>query len=120
MMMTATTEKLKVTLFQGGGLQGEIDVPDSLKFLEDGQKRQSAQHMFRIVNQKDGDKRVVWDANSLAEIQDAKEMFDQLVAQGMVPYKVDLKGKKTPEVMREFDPLAEEIIFAPIAALAGG
>ena len=116
----ATAEKLKVTLFQGGNLQGEIDVPESLQFLEDGQQRQPTQHMFRIVNQKDGDKRVVWDSRSLAEIQDAKEMFDKLVAEGMVPYKVDSKGKKTPQVMQEFDPLAEEIIFAPIAAVAGG
>jgi len=103
-----------------GGQQRELPIPDSLSVLEDHQELEKGQHLFRIINQKDGDKRVVWNAMSMQEIQEAKEMFDKLVEEGMIPYNVDVKGKKTPEVMSEFDASAEEIIFAPIPALVGG
>lgn len=76
--------------------------------------------MFRILNQEDGDKRVVWDRSSLTEINDAKRLFDQLVEQGLVPYQVDARGTRTTKVLTQFDPEAEEIIFVPIKQMVGG
>lgn len=92
----------------------------SLRALATGHNKRKVEHQFRILNSKDGDKRVIWDSLNLEEIRDAHKFFNELVDKGMVPYKVDPKGKKTAEVMREFDPTAEEILFAPIQAVAGG
>ncbi|MHA2279730.1 MAG: hypothetical protein ACXAC5_02385 [Promethearchaeota archaeon] len=47
-------------------------------------------------------------------------MFLDLIAQGMVPYRVGVDGQATAEVMDEFDATAEEIIFMPVRAIAGG
>ncbi len=75
---------------------------------------------FRIMSQKDGDKRVVWCRRVIAEIKSAKKMFMDLLSKGMVPYKVGVDGKASAEVMSEFDPTAEEVIFMPVRAIAGG
>lgn len=75
---------------------------------------------FRILSQTDGDKRVVWCRRILAEIRAAKEMFLDLISKGMVPYKVGVGGKASSVVMKEFDPTAEEVIFMPVRAIAGG
>jgi len=115
-----TAEKIKVAIVANGKPNVYIDLPENLSVLEDGMKKPQGHHLFRIINQQDGDKRVVWDGQSLNEIDDAQEMFNQLIESGMVPYRVDPKGKKTPEPMVEFDPKAEEVIFAPIAAMKAG
>ena len=115
-----TAESMKVSIFahQKGNI--DISIPEKLSVIEGEESKPKGFGMFRIINQKDGDKRVVWNGDILDEISDAKEMFDDLVVQGLVPYRVDSRGKKSPEIMDEFDPSAEEIIFAPIPALKGG
>ena len=75
---------------------------------------------FRILSQKDGDKRVVWCRRVIAEIKAAKRMFLDLISKGMVPYKVGVDGKASAEEMKEFDPTAEEVIFMPVRAISGG
>lgn len=75
---------------------------------------------FRIMSQKDGDKRVVWCRRILSEISAAKKMFIDLLSKGMVPYKVGVDGSASSQVMKEFDPTAEEVIFMPVRAIAGG
>ncbi len=75
---------------------------------------------FRILSQTDGDKRVVWCRRVLAEIGAAKKMFMDLLSKGMVPYKVGIDGVATADVMTEFDPTAEEVIFMPVQAIGGG
>lgn len=75
---------------------------------------------FRILSQKDGDKRVVWCRRKIAEIKAAKQMFLDLLSKGMIPYKVGVDGAASAEEMREFDPTAEEVIFMPVQAIAGG
>ena len=75
---------------------------------------------FRIMSQADGDKRVVWCRRVLAEISAAKKMFMDLLSKGMIPYKVGVDGAATSSVMTEFDPTAEEVIFMPVKAIAGG
>lgn len=76
--------------------------------------------MFRILSQKDGDRRVVWCRRVIKEIKAAKKMFMDLLSKGMVPYKVGVDGKASVEVMDEFDPCAEEVIFMPVQAIRGG
>jgi hypothetical protein len=119
--MTATYQEfIEVTPLKGSRLKEQVGVPEALTVLKDGQKPSKFQHMFRIMTPKDGDKRVVWDSRDLAQIEEAKAMFDECVLKGLVPYRVGLDGRATSEVMDEFDPDAEEVIFLPIAAAVGG
>ena len=80
----------------------------------------SGHMLFRIINQKDGDKRIVWNSKVLQEITHAKDLFNELLAEGLVPHRVDPLGKQTDTVMKKFDPTAEEVIFVPVPALVGG
>lgn len=75
--------------------------------------------VMRIMNST-GDDRIAWNKYNLTEINKAKEAFDELVAKGLVPYRAGTNGKATSEVMDEFDPSAEEVIFMPVALVAGG
>ncbi len=75
---------------------------------------------FRILSQKDGDKRVVWSKIILPQLRAAKKMFNDLIKEGMVPYIVGVDGKASSRVMKEFDPTAEEVIFIPVQAIRGG
>ncbi len=96
-----------------GRITAQVNVPDSLR-------ANKGNRTYRILTQKDGDKRVVWDSNDLQQIIDAKTMFDECIQKGLVPYKVGTGGRATSEVMDEFDPDAEEVIFLPVAAVVGG
>jgi hypothetical protein len=102
------------------GASIDIEVPDELSILNDQQEIPQGHGVFRILTKEDGDKRVVWDNRSLAQIRDAQSMFKDMIKKGLVPYKVGLDGKTTAEVMDVFDPLAEEVIFLPAPMLAGG
>jgi hypothetical protein len=75
--------------------------------------------VMRIMNMT-GDDRIAWNKFNLTEINKAKDAFDELVAQGLVPYRAGTNGKASSEVMDEFDPAAEEVIFMPVALVAGG
>jgi len=96
------------------------EVPEILKILDSETVTDPENGCFRVMSQKDGDKRVVWSRKVIAEIKAAKQMFLDLISKGMTPYKVGVDGAATSEVMKEFDPIAEEIIFIPVRALAGG
>jgi hypothetical protein len=98
----------------------KLDIPDKLKLLADGAHPYQGQGCFRFMTPKDGDKRIVWDAHDLEQIAEAKRMFDEAIQQGLVPYKVGVDGRATSEVMEEFDPEAEEVIFLPVALVCGG
>lgn len=124
-MSVATEREIDVALLRSGNkpskLSAKIKIPDSLQILDTpDEKPPEGFGAFRIMTPKDGDKRVVWDKRDFAQIIEAKAMFDECVAQGLVPYLVGLDGRATAEVMTEFDPHAEEIIFLPIAMVAGG
>jgi hypothetical protein len=113
-------EEIELVLVQGSNLTEKIKVPSSLRVLPDGEKPAKGHGVMRVMTAKDGDKRIVWDNRDLAQIQDAKFMFDECVEKGLVPYRVGLDGKATAEVMDEFDPDAEEVIFLPVVAIRGG
>jgi hypothetical protein len=113
-------ETIEVQVLKGSRVTVPVTIPEKLKVLRDNETPKSGFGCFRVMTAKDGDKRVVWDARDLDQIEEAKAMFDQLIQEGLVPYKVGLDGKATAEVMEEFDPYAEECLFLPIAAVAGG
>ena len=125
-MTTATKNRtLDVSLLRAGdqpsNLSAQMEIPESLTILDNpADKPDFGFGAIRVMTPKDGDKRIVWDSRVFAQIQDAKEMFDKLVLQGLVPYLVGLAGKASSEVMSEFDPHAEEIIFLPIVLVQGG
>lgn len=124
-MTTTVDREIDVALLRIGNKPGnasaKIAVPESLGIISDPQqKAPEGFGCFRIMTPHDGDKRVVWDSRDFAQISEAKAMFDELVVQGLVPYRVGVNGRASSEVMAEFDPYAEEIIFLPIAMVAGG
>lgn len=118
--MTALAVSVFAVGNQPSNLEQDIAIPETLKILGDGEKQPEFSSLFRIITQKDGDKRIVWDNRNIGEINDAKKMFNDLVAAGMCPFVVDPSGKKSPTPMAEFDPHAGEVIFAPIKATCGG
>lgn len=98
----------------------EIELMPELKKLAEGEEANQEQGCFRILTEETGDERVVW-GRSIPEINAAKETFNDLVAQGMVPYRVDPStGQSSGRVMDEFDPTAKEVIFLPMRAVAAG
>lgn len=86
----------------------------------DSEIEASDMRCFRVMTPKDGDKRLVWCRRIIDEIKAAKKMFIDLITEGMVPYRVGVDGVASAEVMDEFDPTAEEVIFMPIKAVVGG
>jgi hypothetical protein len=74
-------------------------------------------HGVMVVLDGTGDTKHIWDRNNPGEVATMRELYDSQVAKGMQAYSVDRKGNKQ-ERIREFDPNAEKIIFAP--ALRGG
>ncbi len=120
-MTTATVERsIEVPLVKNSNVKENITVPDSLKILRDQEKINKWERCFRFLTPKDGDKRIVWDSRDMSQIEEAKAMFDECVSKGLVPYRVGTDGKASSEVMDEFDPDAEEVIFLPIAQVTGG
>jgi hypothetical protein len=119
--MTTTARTIEIQQFANNKKGFKLEIPESLGILDNPtDKAAPGCGVIRVMTPADGDKRVVWNSGIFAEINDAKEMFDKLVLEGLVPYRVGLNGKSTSEVMSEFDPHAEEIIFLPIAMVVGG
>jgi len=117
-VLTATATK--ITINNIGSHKIDIEVPGGLSVLSDDLQPEKWQGCFRLLSQEDGDKRIVWRKESLAEINAAKQMFNDLVRQGMVPHRVGSDGRQSNEVMKEFDPTAEEVIFLPLTMARGG
>lgn len=120
-MSTVTNRKIQLQLLQHTNAAKEFDIPESLGIIDDAKEVPPVGHgCFRIMTPNDGDKRVIWDSGDFAQIREAKEMFDELIAEGLVPYRVGTNGQASADVMDEFDPHAEEVIFIPMPMVAGG
>lgn len=119
-MPTASQQYIEAPIIKGSTVPVKVEVPSALRVLDDGEKPAPGSSLLRVITTKDGDKRVVWDSRDFAQINDAKRMFDELAASGLVPYRVGTDGKATSEVMDEFDPAAEEVIFLPVGLVTGG
>ena len=75
---------------------------------------------FRILN-REGDRRVQWFNNNLRSINEAKALFNELIGQGMVAYRIDPNtGAAGNSIMKTFDPGAEEVVFMSPRAMVGG
>ena len=118
--MIEAPQFIELTLVANSKVRKKIEVPSELKVLEGNEEPAVGKFTFRILDQLHGDKRLTWDSRSLREINAAKEMFVELIKEGLTPYKVGLNGKKTSEVMTEFDPTAEEVLFIPMQLVTGG
>jgi hypothetical protein len=112
--------ELRLPILKQGTVVKTVVVPKSLKIMDDDAAVPNCFGVLRVLTDDDGDKRIVWDRGSLDQISDARATFDQLVSEGLVPYRVGIDGKATAVVMEEFDPFAEEIIFLPLSLVAGG
>ena len=106
---------IAISPIKGGNPITEIETT-----LRVGETERPADRMFRILDQAKGDERVVWDSSILDDIREAKRVFLELVKRGLKPFRVGINGQATSEVMSEFDPNAEEVIFLPQALVAGG
>ena len=72
---------------------------------------------LRIMDEKEGDLKVIWDSENKEEVAAAEDQFDTLLKKGYIAYSVDKKGEKGKQI-KKFDPDAEKIILAPV--LQGG
>lgn len=121
MSTTAAPRFIEIQKIAYGKNGIKLEIPESLTILDNPSDVPAPGcGAIRVMTPQDGDKRVVWNSGVFAEINDAKSMFDKLVLEGLVPYRVGIDGKSTSEVMSEFDPHAEEIIFLPVAMVCGG
>lgn len=75
--------------------------------------------IFRILDQKEGDKRLVWNRLNMGDISEAERMFNSFIGEGLAAYRVGGDGKQGA-AMTKFDPTAEEVIFLPVKLVAGG
>ena len=120
--MTAVLDRsLEVVAVKNSNIKAKIQIPESLQILDDPYAKPAIGcGIFRVMTAKDGDKRVVWDSRDFNQITEAKAMFDELVAAGQVPYRVDAAGRATPEITTEFDPYVGECVFLPLAQICAG
>jgi hypothetical protein len=66
---------------------------------------------------KEGDTKFMWDADNPAEVEEAQNHFEALIAKGYSAFKVTEKGGKGQRITA-FDPELERIIMIP--RLVGG
>lgn len=119
--MIAEQRTIDITPLMGTKLVTKVPVPDGVQILEEGADKPPNHHMFRILHPLEGDERLTWDSTNFADIKGAKKMFVDLVEQGLTPYRVGVNGKASSELMDEFDPMAEEVIFlAEKSMVCGG
>lgn len=67
---------------------------------------------FAVMGER-GDTKHIWDRTNVAEINAARELFRSLTSAGYLAFHVTGKNGDKGEQMREFDPNAERVIFAP-------
>lgn len=111
------TQTIEVCPVKGGKLARHVEV--DLPTLGVDEEVPAGCGIMRIMNST-GDDRIAWNKLNITEINKAKEAFDKFVEEGLVPYRVGTNGKPSSEVMDEFDPAAEEVIFMPVALAVGG
>ena len=129
-MKTVTANWMEVRPLAAGSMPANVKEKVNIGTLQvhKGDERPKGFGMFSILTQEDGDKRIIWDSNSLTEVREAKELFNGLIEKGFKPYRIDPKtGMPSEILMTEFDAMAEEvfmeeceIVMAPIQQAVGG
>lgn len=70
--------------------------------------------VMRILDQKEGDIKIIWDPEVPTEVDHARETFRKMTKEkGMAAYRVDKKGERA-KLLKDFDPDAEAMILAPL------
>ena len=85
--MSTVARTLEIDVIANSRVKKEFDIPEPLGLLE-GDQENNDNCVMRIINQRDGDKRITWNSENFASIRAAKELFDELLQQGFVPYVV--------------------------------
>jgi hypothetical protein len=67
--------------------------------------------LLRILG-RGGDKELPWDRENPEQLDDARFVFETLLREGYQAYSLDQNGR-TGEHLRQFNPEADEIVFAP-------
>lgn len=70
------------------------------------------QGMMCVMNQ-EGDTKIIWDRRKTEEVENARRTFKHFIDKKYAAYSVRGKDGEKGDVIREFDPEAERIIFAP-------
>jgi hypothetical protein len=70
-----------------------------------------------VILDRSGDTRHTWDRRNADEVAVIRDLFERMIAKGYQAWSVSQKGNKDRRI-KEFDPTAEKVIFAP--ALVGG
>jgi predicted deacetylase len=68
--------------------------------------------VFRIQSI-NGDDRLTWDKRFIDQIKEARDKFYELVAKGYRAFSLKVDGTKKEELMTQFDPSVEEVLFVP-------
>lgn len=71
-----------------------------------------------VIMDKSGDTKIIWDSDKPEEVENAKETFKRFKDKKYLAFKVVGEKGTKGEQLRDFNPGAERIIFAP--ALVGG
>lgn len=67
---------------------------------------------MRILSSSGGDDRLSWDASNIAQLKEARLKFYELLDKGYLAFVVDDDtGKPTSEMIMEFEPFLEEVVF---------
>jgi hypothetical protein len=121
MTTVANDRTIEINPIRGSNLRSEVAIPEKLSLLGTNERPKKGWGCFRVLTAKDGDKRITWDSGDLDQINDAKQLFDELKREGLTAYRVGLDGRMTAEEMDAFDPDAEEVIFiAKATQVIGG
>ena len=87
---------------------------------------------FEVLTARDGGKRITWSRMNFEQITEAKQKFEELIAEGLVPYYIGDDGRPSEMVMDEFDPSAgafeaeksdfnpSRVVMAPTKMAVGG
>jgi hypothetical protein len=68
--------------------------------------------LMRVLDQSGDDDKITWDSRYAEEVAAAKKQFDALKKKGYLAFKVKKDGKPG-EMLKEFEPLANEIVMTP-------
>ena len=89
------------------GRNGAIYVEDLTK-----DEKAALSGTMRILDASGDDDKITWDSRYAEEVAAAKKQFDKLRKDGYLAFRVG-KGGKKGEMIKEFEPMANEIVMTP-------
>lgn len=101
-------------------IRDELVVPENMAVMAGEQEPAEHHGVFRILNPRSGDDRLTWDKRDFQATKEARRTFLELIQKGFKPFRVGPNGRRSNEAMQEFDPTAQQVLFVPMAPVAGG